>query len=148
VGCGSLSLYLSSGSGDQFCNPPAVLLWSWVFTVLVYWGLVSLPRLLSLGQGPWSISHPLAVSMLWWFTDYFSILQCCLTLDVAHCLRRWALWTATCPISGSSLPLAHCQPFCLYSLCLAGTLKVHEISSLLLLPSLVHLQHPAPSAVC
>jgi hypothetical protein len=30
---------LSSGSGDQLCNPPAILLWSWVFTVLVYWGL-------------------------------------------------------------------------------------------------------------
>jgi hypothetical protein len=37
---------------------------------------------------------------------------------------------------------APCQPFCLSSLCL---LKVHtEISSLLLPPSSVHLQHPTP----
>jgi hypothetical protein len=38
---------LSSGSRDQLCCPPTVLLWSWVFTVLVYWGLVSLPHPLS-----------------------------------------------------------------------------------------------------
>jgi hypothetical protein len=30
---------LPSGSGDQFCSPPAVLLWSWLFVVLVYGGL-------------------------------------------------------------------------------------------------------------
>jgi hypothetical protein len=42
---------LSSGSRDQLCSPPVVLLWSWVFAVLVYWGLVSLPCPLSLGQG-------------------------------------------------------------------------------------------------
>jgi hypothetical protein len=29
-----------------------------------------------------------AVSMLCWFADCFSILQHCLTLDVAHWLRR------------------------------------------------------------
>jgi hypothetical protein len=56
------------------------------------------------------------------------------------------LWTAICPISGSGLSLAGCQPFCLFSLCL---LKVPvENSSLPLPPSLVHLQHPAPSAAC
>jgi hypothetical protein len=66
---------LSSGSGDQLCSPQAVLLWSWVFTVLVYWGLVSLPRPLSLGWGQCSVSQPPAISMLWWFADYFSILQ-------------------------------------------------------------------------
>jgi hypothetical protein len=70
-----------------------------------------------------------AVSVLWWLADCFSILSCCLTLDVAHWLRRWILWTSTCPISGSSLPPTRCQPFCLSSLCL---LKVGvEISSLL-----------------
>jgi hypothetical protein len=38
------------------------------------------------------------------------------------------LWTNTYPISGSSLSLAHCQPFCFSSLCL---LKVcTELSSL------------------
>jgi hypothetical protein len=33
----------SSGSRDQLCSSPAVLHWSWVFTGLDYWGLVSLP---------------------------------------------------------------------------------------------------------
>jgi hypothetical protein len=106
---------LSSGSRDQLCSPQAILLWSCVFTVFVSWGLVSLPRPLSLGQGQWSFNQPLAVSMLWWFADCFSILQCCLTLDVAHWLRRWAMWTATCSISGSSLSPACCQSFCLSS---------------------------------
>jgi hypothetical protein len=127
---------LSSGSRDLLCNSPAALLCSWVFTVLVYWGLVSLPHPLSLGQVQWSVSQPPAVSMLWWFADCFSILQCCLTLDVAHWLRRWAFWTTTCPISGSSLSLAHCWPFCLSILCF---LKVHAgIGSLPLSPSLEH----------
>jgi hypothetical protein len=58
---------LSSGSGYQFCSPSAVLLWSWLFAVLIYWRLVSLPHPLSLRQGQWSISQPPAVS-LWWFT--------------------------------------------------------------------------------
>jgi hypothetical protein len=48
------------------------------------------------------------------------------------------LWTTTCPISGSGLSPAHCQPSCLSSLCL---LKVNiEISSLPLTPSPVHFQ--------
>jgi hypothetical protein len=67
--------------------------------------------------------------MLWWFADYFSILHCHLTLQVAHWLRRWVLWTTTCPISGSGLSPACWRPFCLSCLCL---LKVcREISSLL-----------------
>jgi hypothetical protein len=86
---------LSSGSRDQLCGPRTVLFWSWVFAVFVYWSLVSLPHPLSLGQGQWSVSWPPAVSVLCWFADCFSILQCCLTLNVAHWLRRWALWTAT-----------------------------------------------------
>jgi hypothetical protein len=90
---------------------------------------LSLPCPLSLGQGRWSISRPPGFSVLWWFADYFSILRYCLTLDVAHWLRRWTLWTATCLISGSSLLTTSCWPFCLSSLCL---LKVPvEISSLL-----------------
>jgi hypothetical protein len=139
---------LSSGSSDQLCHSPAVLLWSWVFVVLVYWGLVSLPLSLSLGQGQWSVSWPpaLAVSVLWLFADCFSFLQCCLILSVAHWLRIWVLWTATCSILGSGLSPVHCWPSCLSGLCL---LKVHvEMRSLLLPPSLVQLQHPAPSAVC
>jgi hypothetical protein len=114
--------------------------------VLDYWGLVTLHPLLSLGQGQWSISQPHAVSMLWWFADYFSILPCCLTLDVAHQLRRLALWTTTCPISDSSLSPAHCQPFCLSSLCLQ--IVCMEISSMPLPSSPVHFQQLHPSAVC
>jgi hypothetical protein len=65
--------------------------------------------------------------VLCWFADCFSILQHHLTLDVAYWLRRWALWTTICPISGSSLSPTHCWPFCLSSLCL---LKVRaEINS-------------------
>jgi hypothetical protein len=29
---------LSSGSGKKLCSPPAILLWTWVFAMLVYWG--------------------------------------------------------------------------------------------------------------
>jgi hypothetical protein len=51
-----------------------------------------------------------------------------------------------CPISGSGLSSACCQPFCLSSLCL---LKVPmEISFLPLPLSAVCLQHPSPSAAC
>jgi hypothetical protein len=106
---------LSSGSGDHLCSPPAVLLWRWLFTVLVYWGLVSLPLPLSLGQGQWSISWPLAVSGLCWLAVCFSILQTRLTLGVAHWLRRWAFWLATCPTSSSGLSPAHYWPSCLPS---------------------------------
>jgi hypothetical protein len=121
--------------GDHLCSPPAVLLWRWLFTVLVYWGLVSLPHPLSLGQGQWFISCPPAVSVLWWFTVCFSIWKGRLTLGVAHWLRRWALLIRYLPVSGSGLSPACFQPSCLSSLCL---LIVHEeISSLPLPPSLV-----------
>jgi hypothetical protein len=137
---------LSSGSGEQLCNPPAILLWSWVFTVLVSWGLVSFLHPFSLGQGQRSVSWFPAVSTLWLLVDCFSIFQCHWTLDVAHCLRKWALWTATCPISGSGLSPTHYQSFCLSSICL---LKVHtEVSSLLLPPSPVCFQKLHSSAVC
>jgi hypothetical protein len=46
-------------------------------------------------------------------------------LDVAHWLRRLALWADTYPISGSLSPTC-CWPFCLSSLCL---LKVHRRSA-------------------
>jgi hypothetical protein len=50
VGFGSLHLYVVLMFRNQLCSPPAILPWSWVFTVLDYWGLVSLPHPLSLGQ--------------------------------------------------------------------------------------------------
>jgi hypothetical protein len=64
---------LSSGSGGQFCIPQVVLLWRWLFSVLFYWGFVSLPRSLSLGQCQWPINCSPAVSVLWWFAVCFSI---------------------------------------------------------------------------
>jgi hypothetical protein len=144
VGCGSLSLYVVLRFQNQLCSPPAVLLWSWVhcaWLLRAHFFALSL----SLGQGQWSISKPPAISMLWWFADYFSILQCHLTLDVSHWFMRCSLWTATCPISGSNLSPNHCRPFCLSSLCL---LKVHmEISSLLLSTSPMCFQQLHPSAV-
>jgi hypothetical protein len=36
VRCGSLSLYVVLRFQNQLCSPPAVLLWSSVFTVLIY----------------------------------------------------------------------------------------------------------------
>jgi hypothetical protein len=143
--CGSLSLYVVLRFWNQLCSPPAVLLWIWVFAVLDYWALVSLPFPLSLGQGQWSVIWPPSVSMLWWFADYFSILQCCLTLDVAHWLRRWALCTTTWPISGSGLSPTCCQPFCLFSICL---LKVQAEISFLLLPSFSGMLSATPSLCC
>jgi hypothetical protein len=71
--------------------------------------------LTSLWQGQWSVSRPPDVSVLWWFADCFLILHCQLTLDVAHWLWRWALWTTTCSILGSCLSPARCWPFCLSS---------------------------------
>jgi hypothetical protein len=104
------------------------MLWSWVIAVLVYWVLASLHRALSLGQGQISVRWLPAISVLRWFAECFSILQCPLTLDVAHWLRRWALWTTICPVPGTGFSPAYCCPFCLSSLCL---LKAHaEISSL------------------
>jgi hypothetical protein len=44
VGCGSLSLHAVLRFWNQLYSPPAVLLWSLVFTVLDYWGLVSWPH--------------------------------------------------------------------------------------------------------
>jgi hypothetical protein len=64
------------------------VLWSWVFTVLVYWGIVSLPYALSLGQVQRSITWFSAVSILCSFADCFSIFEHHLILDVAHWLRR------------------------------------------------------------
>jgi hypothetical protein len=75
---------------------------------------------------------------LWWFAVYFSILQSHLMLDVARWFRRWTLWSATCPISGSSLSPTTSGLPAFPAVCL---LIVHmEISSLPLSPSLVCFQ--------
>jgi hypothetical protein len=64
---------LSSCSRDQICSLPPILLWGWVFTVLVYWGLVCLPCLLLLGQ---EVIHQLApcyqciVMVCWLFFNF------------------------------------------------------------------------------
>jgi hypothetical protein len=79
------------------------------------------------------------------FADCFSILQLCLTLDVAHWLRRWALCTAIYLTSGTVLSPTHSQPFCLSSLCL---LKVCVEISPLLSPLLWCAQSTPPSLLC
>jgi hypothetical protein len=123
--CDSVSLSAVLMFRNQLCNLAAILLYSWVFPVFVYWGLVSLPWLLFLEQGQWFFYRPPAVNMLWWFAVYFSILLCHLTFNVVHWLRRWALWTATCPISGSLIthPLSALLVFqCLLIESLSGDL--------------------------
>jgi hypothetical protein len=61
-------------------------------------------------------------------------------------VRRQALWTTICPISGGGSSPAYCQTVCLSRLWL---LKVHaEFSSLLLPCSPVRRVPSAPSAVC
>jgi hypothetical protein len=99
---------LSSYSGDQLCSPPAILLWSWVFSVFVYWGLVSLPGPLSLGQCQQSVSWLPAASMLCCFADCFSILQhslilCCSLaqeMSFVDCyLPYFRQWLITHPLS-------------------------------------------------
>jgi hypothetical protein len=67
---------------NQLCSPPSILLWSWVLTILDYWGLVSLPCPLSLGQGRWSDSQLPAVSVLWWFADFVNF---ALSFDFGCC---------------------------------------------------------------
>jgi hypothetical protein len=52
VRCGFFSV-----SREQLFGPPAILLWTWVFSVLLYWALVSLPLSLSLGQGRRSVNQ-------------------------------------------------------------------------------------------
>jgi hypothetical protein len=71
---------LFSGSRDQLCSSPPVLLWSWVFTMLVYWRLVSCltpflwGKVCDLSAGP-----PLSACCDG-LLDCFSISQCRLTL--------------------------------------------------------------------
>jgi hypothetical protein len=77
---------LSSGSGAQLCSPRAVLLWSWGFAVLIYWGLVSLPGPLFLRQGQWSFSWPPAIRLLWWFADF---------LQFCSVVWLWLLFTGS-----------------------------------------------------
>jgi hypothetical protein len=72
----------------------------------------------------------------------FSILQCCLTLEVAQWLRTWAFMNCYLPISGSGLSPTQFWPFCLSSLYLLKAPM--EISHLPLLPFLVYSEHPSP----
>jgi hypothetical protein len=51
---------LSSGSKEQLCSPSIILFWSWVFAVLIYWGLF-----LSLAPFLWcKVSYLSASSLL------------------------------------------------------------------------------------
>jgi hypothetical protein len=79
MGCGSLSLYvilrLQRSEISSVAHQPSCFALKLAFAVLVYYGLVSLPCPLSLWQGQWSISGPLAFSELWWFAVWFSVLR-------------------------------------------------------------------------
>jgi hypothetical protein len=63
--------------------------------------------------------------VLCWFADYFSILLHCLTLDVAHSLRRWEMSFANrylpyfrqCLITNLLLALSHFQSLFTESSC-------------------------------
>jgi hypothetical protein len=80
---------LSSGSRDQLCSPPVILLWSWVFTVLVYWWLVSLPSPLfwaksEVRQLALCFQHVMLVFWLFFnFAASFDFGYCSLTQDVS-----------------------------------------------------------------
>jgi hypothetical protein len=92
----------------QLCSLLVVLLWSWIISVLVYEGLVSLPHPLSLGQGQsqWSVSW-----LLWWFAVCSSILQSRLTVH-AQGLGPVVCHLLPFPTSGSSLSPTCSQPSC------------------------------------
>jgi hypothetical protein len=143
VGSGSLSLYVVLRFQNQLCSPPSVLLWSWVFTALDYWGLVSLPCPLSLGQGQWSDSPPL-------------LSTCCdgLLIIFQFCSVVW-LWLL---LSGSRDELLELLPALIQAAAyhppaitpsaFPSFVYWLEISSLLLLPSLVIFPQLRSSAVC
>jgi hypothetical protein len=113
--------------------------------MLIYWdfhtgGLFLCPNPFLWGRVSVLSAHPCCQCVM--IICCFSILWSSLTLDAVHWLRRWALWSTTCPAYESGLLPTH---FCSSSVCL---LIVHaEIRSLLLPLSLVHFQLSCPSAV-
>jgi hypothetical protein len=125
---------LFSGSGGQLCSPPAVLFWRWLFTVLVYWRLLSLPCSLFLGPSP-CCQHVVMVFCLFFnFVEPFDFGCCSLAQEISFVVmflpyfRQWLITS------------------CCFSSCL---LRVPiEISSLPLPPSLVCFQHSSPLDVC
>jgi hypothetical protein len=112
VRCGSLNLKSAlrnrrSALQSTSCNALEVAFHYACLLGFLGWGLISLSCPISLRQGQFSISLPTAVRVSWWFALYFSILRDSLPLGVAHWLRRWALWSATCSALGSGfLPTA------------------------------------------
>jgi hypothetical protein len=69
-----------------------------------------------------------------------------LTLGVAHWLRRWTLWSTTCPALGSGLLPTHSWPSCLSGICLLIVLT--DIISWALPLSPVHFQLSCPLCCC
>jgi hypothetical protein len=111
--------------------------------MLIYWAyFFALPPFSRRG----SVFHqpPFAVSILWWFTDCFSVLWGSLTLGAAHWVKRWSLWSATCPISKSGLSPTQSQPSCLSSICIL--IGHAEINPFPLPSSLGTFCFPTPSA--
>jgi hypothetical protein len=103
---------LFSHSGDHLCSPPAVLLGVGFLLCLFTGGL-----LLCFSHFLWGKVSDLSAGPLLSVgcDDSLFVFQRLLTLGVAHWLRRWVLWSATCPASGSGLSPAHCWPSCLSS---------------------------------
>jgi hypothetical protein len=137
--CGSLSLHAIlrfTRSALQSTSCPALEI---AFCYACLLG-ASLPSPLSLGQGQWSVGWPPAVSVLWWFPVCSSTLQNHLTLDAVHWPRRWALCSAACPTSGTSLSPFCCQPSCFSTICLL--IVRMKISSFPCPPSPVQHFHP------
>jgi hypothetical protein len=99
---------LSSGSGDQLCSLPAVVLWSWVFAVLVCWGLISLPCPFLWGKVSYPSAGPLLSVccdvLLIFFNFAVSFDFGCCSLDqemsfVDHYQLYFRKWLITCLLS-------------------------------------------------
>jgi hypothetical protein len=135
----------------QLCSPLVVLLWEWLFAVLIYWDYHVGGWFICPGPFLWSrvsvpSAPPAAVSVLWYLAVCFSILKGSLTLGAAHWLRRWFLWSTTCPALGSGLWPACSSPFCLSGVCLL--ILCAEISSSMLPSSPVNFQLSHPLCCC
>jgi hypothetical protein len=137
---------LSSGSREQICSPPAILLWSWVFAVLVYWGLVSLSHSLSLGQGQRSSDGSLLSAC---YSGLLTVFQFCSVIWLWMLLagsgdELCGLLSALFQSAAYHLPSIGPSSFPVFvywtfpwrsALCYSP-------------PFLVHLQHPVPCAAC
>jgi hypothetical protein len=132
---------LSSGFGYHLCSPPPIMLCTWIFAVLVYWGLI-----LYIAPFLWG---KVSDSSAWHYDDLLIIFQLCNVVWLwmlltgswdELCGRLPSLFQATAYHQSAVCPSAFPAIF-LLKVCL-------EISSFLFPLSLVCWQHPTPSSVC